>query len=619
MARIHTLPEEVARCIAAGEVVERPASIVKELIENAIDAGARRITLECVGAGKKLIKVLDDGCGMSQEDVSLAFENFSTSKITLPEDLFNISTYGFRGEALASISSVSQTEITSSDQSQGEGWLMTVKAGKPVEHRPAPREKGTTVSVRDLFFNTPARRKFLKSDLSERRKILEAFLSFSLIHPQLEFHYLDDGEHVIDLLPAASWRERVAAILGASTMKHMVEVNSSHGPLRIHGYTSLPTYTRSNRANQFIYINNRYVKEKTMIHAVLHAYRNVIPAKRFPVIVLAIEIPFEDVDVNVHPRKLEVRIKNERFAHEALRSALKSALSGKAESGMSVSFSKASEDRPHPGGDDSQRKEDSGPQQPGEVPPQTSGYGDLKVIALKERIKDAYSGYMKRQPGTADPNPQLSLRTEDFVRREDNKEETWQERFLGEESLFWQFNNAYIFIQVHHGIVIIDQHAAHERVIFDTSKKQIEDEVRVSQQILFPIHLELSLGELEIFRTSKEIFQKIGFDLEPFGGKSILVRGYPQGLKNWNEGQLLLQIFDDLLHDSAPGENHTEKILASFACRSAVKAGKKLSIEEMRLLADQLFASENPYSCPHGRPTIQRLSLDELERWFQRR
>lgn len=618
MPRIHTLPEEVARCIAAGEVVERPASIVKELIENAVDAGARCITLKCRRAGKQLIEVVDDGVGMSSEDVNLAFQNFSTSKITGADDLFRISTYGFRGEALASIAAVSKTQITSSDRSQGEGWTMTVNAGKTVAGRPAPREKGTTVSVTDLFFNTPARRKFLKSDLSERRKILEAFLSFALILPEIEFHYLDDGEHVIDLPATSSWQERVAAILGANTMEHMVEVNSTTGHLRINGFASLPTYTRSNRMNQFIYINRRFVKEKTMIHAAQQAYRNVIPGKRFPVLVLAVEIPFEDVDVNVHPRKLEVRIKNERVAHEAVRSALKSALSGRAEAGLEVSYSKSVQDDAATGGQASQERESDQPH-PAEPPRQEPGYGDLKVITLKERIKDAYSGYMKRHPSQPDPNPQLSLRTEDFVKRKQDKEETWQERFLGEESLFWQFNNAYIFIQVHHGIVIIDQHAAHERVIFDTSKKQIENEIQVSQQILFPIHLELSLGELEVYRSSKDVFQKIGFDIEPFGGKSILVRGYPQGLKNWNEGQLLLQIFDDLLHESTPGDTHTDKILASFACRSAVKAGKKLSIEEMRLLADQLFASENPYSCPHGRPTIQRLSLDELERWFQRR
>jgi len=238
---------------------------------------------------------------------------------------------------------------------------------------------------------------------------------------------------------------------------------------------------------------------------------------------------------------------------------------------------------------------------------------------LEDRVKDAYTHYLDHQRPRRDPTPQLSLKPELSGQETGDGEETWQERFLGEESLFWQFDNSYIFIQVRGGIVIIDQHAAHERVIFDMSRRQITGDVQMSQQILFPIHLELSLSELEVFRSSRDIFEKIGFNLEPFGGKSILVRGYPQGLKNWEEGKLLLQIFDDLLHDTTPGETHTEKILASFACRSAVKAGKKLTAEEMRLLADQLFASENPYSCPHGRPTIQRISLEEIERWFQRR
>ncbi len=617
MARIHALADEVVRCIAAGEVVERPASIVKELIENSIDAGAGRITLRCSGAGVKLVEVEDDGAGMSREDISLAVQNFSTSKITKPEDLFSISTYGFRGEALASIAAVSKLEIISSDRAGGEGWATAIEGSATVQNSPAPHERGTTVRVKDLFYNTPARKKFLKSDLTERKRILETFLSFALILYELEFHYVDNGEHVVDLLPAGNWRDRVAAILGASTMKHMVEVKSPQGPIRINGFACLPTYTRSNRTNQFIYVNRRFVREKTISHAVQEAYRNVIPAKRFPVLVLAIEVPFEDIDVNVHPRKMEVRLKNDRFAHEAIRRAIKSALSGKPGTDQSVSFSGESVSGERRDFLTPVKKEGDFAQSPAQQSGETK-YGELKVITLKERVKDAYTDYMKQQREPMDLNPQLSLRAKDFE-KSPGEQETWKERFLGEEGLFWQFNNAYIFIQVRGGIVVIDQHAAHERVIFDMSKKQIEGDIQISQQILFPIHLELSLNELEIFRSSKEIFKKIGFDLEPFGGKSILVRGYPQGLKNWDEGKLLLQIFDDLLHDTPPGDTHTEKVLASFACRSAVKAGKRLSLDEMRLLADQLFASDNPYSCPHGRPTIHRISIDEIERWFQRR
>jgi DNA mismatch repair protein MutL len=612
MPRIQILPEDMARRIAAGEVVERPASVVKELLENSIDAGAARITLRTAGAGRALIEVKDDGSGMTAEDIALAHQNFSTSKIRTPDDLFRISSYGFRGEALACIAAVSKMDIISNPTAGGDGWCVSVEGTATVFSGPAPHEKGTTVRVRDLFYNTPARRKFLKSDLSERRKILETVLSFALICPELEFHYIDDREHVVDLLPAASWKERVTGVLGASTMKHLAVVQSETGPIRVDGFVSLPTFTRSNRMNQFVYVNRRFVRDKTLTHAITDAYRNVIPARRFPVMVLSVELPYEEVDVNVHPRKLEVRIKSESLAHESLKRAIKSALSAGAEPGREVGYTPGRPERTL----ESTEKN-------GSFQPSFSGlgtkYSDLKVIDLKERVKDAFGRYLEGQRSIREPEPRLTKAPEPASSRTSEDGEAWKEKFLGEESLFWQFNNAYIFIQVRGGIVIIDQHAAHERVIFDLSRRQIAGDVQVTQQILFPIHLELSLNELEIYRSSRDIFKKIGFDLEPFGGKSILVRGYPQGLKNWEEGKLLLQIFDDLLHDVTPGDTHTERLLASYACRSAVKAGKKLTIEEMRLLADQLFASENPYSCPHGRPTIQRISLEEIERWFQRR
>lgn len=244
------------------------------------------------------------------------------------------------------------------------------------------------------------------------------------------------------------------------------------------------------------------------------------------------------------------------------------------------------------------------------------------VISLQNRVRDAFSDYMNRRPRESGPspfNPPLSLKTEQPSTSAKEVVEDLKQKGIHDDGLFWQFNNAYIFIQVRGGIVVIDQHAAHERIIFDSARKQTENQAPASQQILFRIHLELSLRELEVFQSSREIFAKLGFDLEPFGGKSILVRGYPQGLKNWEEGRLLLQVFDDILQERVPGNTLTERVVASFACRSAIKAGKRLSIEEMKLLADQLFAVENPYSCPHGRPTIHRISVTEIEKWFLRR
>jgi DNA mismatch repair protein MutL len=611
MPTIHTLPDDVTRQIAAGEVVERPASVVKELVENAIDAGAARIHIRTSGAGEDLIEVRDDGKGMSSEDIVLAPRNFSTSKINHSADLFRLSTYGFRGEALASISSVSRFEIVSSNTTSGEGWCVRTEGKETSDGEPAPHERGTTVRVRDLFFNTPARKRFLKTPLTERKRILETILAFALILPDIEFHYIDDNRHVLDLLPAASWRERVASILGGTSMKHIVPVEESASGMTVRGFVSLPTHTRSNRMQQYFFVNRRPVREKTLMYSLQDAFRNVIPFKRFPVAVLSLEIDSENVDVNVHPGKMEVRVHNENLLFSTVRRAVKTALSAYSESRIEISAAPAT----------ASTVTDTVTVPPEELVGPARENQKSNIISLRERVKDAFGGFMEsHQTESASPfNPPLSLKDNHVAESTREAVEDLKKTGSADERLYWQFNNSYIFIQVRGGIVVIDQHAAHERIIFDNAKMQLQDQAPLSQQILFRIHLELSMAELEVFQGSHELFQKLGFDLEPFGGKSILVRGYPQGLKNWEEGKLLLQIFDDILQERIPGDTLTDKIVASFACRSAIKAGKKLCLEEMKLLADQLFAVENPYSCPHGRPTIYRISLEDVERWFHRR
>lgn len=612
MPTIHTLPDDVTRQIAAGEVVERPASVVKELLENAIDAGARRLHIRTVGAGEELVEVRDDGRGLGADDIALAPRNFSTSKINGSDDLYRLSTYGFRGEALASISSVSRFEIVSSDGDGGEGWCVRVEGKEASPAEPAPHERGTTVRVRDLFFNTPARKRFLKTPLTERKRILETILSFALILPDVEFHYVDDNRHVLDLLPAHSWRERVAAILGAATMKHIVPVEDSAAGQTVRGFVSLPSYTRSNRLQQYLFVNRRPVREKTLIHSLQDAYRNVVPYRRFPVAILSLEIEPGEVDVNVHPGKMEVRVRNEKALFGLVRRAVKTALSADAESRLEVSAA--------PDASRSGRERDSAaPGRRSESTPDDPGRSN--VISLRERVRDAFGQYVDRTRTRApNPyNPPLSLQGDEVPESTREAVDDLRRAGSADERLYWQFNDSYIFIQVRGGIVVIDQHAAHERIIFDNARKQLRDQAPLSQQILFRIHLELSMSELEVFRSSRDVFRKLGFDLEPFGGTSILVRGYPQGLKNWDEGKLLLQVFDDILQERPPGDTLTDRIVASFACRSAIKAGKKLTLEEMKLLADQLFAIENPYSCPHGRPTIHRISLEDVERWFHRR
>jgi DNA mismatch repair protein MutL len=633
MSSIKTLPEIVSRQIAAGEVVERPASVVKELVENAIDAGAGRISIRTLEGGVALIEVRDNGCGMSKDDVRLAPRNFSTSKISSADDLLRVSTFGFRGEALAAIAAVSRLDLASSEREGGEGWRITVEAGSIIRTGPAAHEKGTTARVENLFFNTPARKKFLKSELTERRRILETVLAFALARPDIEFHYAEDERPVLDLVVVSSWRQRIAAVMGGTTMKHMVETGAQEPPIRLKGFVSLPAYTRANRNHQFFYVNGRLVRERTLVHAVQEAYRSVVPAKRFPVIVLAVEVPFEDVDVNVHPTKLEVRLRDERRVFDLVRRCIKESLSGASEPKLAVSYLAGGSvaDKPTTGSGPETGREGRLSQPTDESPGPDSAQAALfnrvgepgDSDPYKSRVRAAVGSYMEGLKARHDFAPHLSLRS--HATGEFAEEESVPARMPGrepeqvEDALFWQFNNTYIFIQVHKGLVVIDQHAAHERIIFDTSKRQMESEMPASQQVLFPITLELSIPELEIFKATSDIFHKLGFYLEPFGGKSILVRGYPQGLKNWEEGRLLLQIFDDLSNNRMPGSTEADKLIASFACRGAIKAGQRLGAAEMRMLADQLFAVENPYSCPHGRPTIYRLSLEDIQRWFARR
>jgi len=480
-----------------------------------------------------------------------------------------------------------------------------------VERGPAPHARGTTVRVQDLFFNTPARKRFLKSSITERKRILETILSFALILPEVEIHYIDDGRHVLDLLASSNWKERIAAVLGSTTMRHMVEVETESGGIRMHGFVSLPSHTRGNRFSQFFFINRRAVRERTLVHALQDAYRNVIPYKRYPVAVLSTEIPASEVDVNVHPSKLEVRVRNDRLVFSTLRSAVKQSLTARSEAAMAVGVGGGAMEAV--GGAEAWSESAQGVM--------------FQAAGNDERIRDAFADYAMRKDArgsspldvaaqvapTWPPMPIPASRGES-VSREDVAPSVPLD-----DALYWQFNQTYIFIQVRGGVVVIDQHAAHERVIFDWSMRLMQDAAPPSQQILFSIPIELSLRELEVFKTSRAVFQKLGFTLEPFGGTSILVRGYPQGLKNWADGRLLLQIFDDMIADRAPGNSLNEKLIASYACRSAIKAGQRLSVDEMKLLADQLFAVDNPYSCPHGRPTIYRLSLDEIARWFHRR
>jgi DNA mismatch repair protein MutL len=582
---IRKLTQDVAGRIAAGEVIERPVSVVKELIENALDASAIRIVCSLQDGGKRAIRIEDDGSGIPAGDLPLAVENFSTSKIADAGDILRVRTLGFRGEALASICAVSNLTIRSRTTDEEVGREMAWSGGSNVKDSPCVRNPGTDVEVRDLFFNLPARRKFLSSGASELRRITSIIQSFALAFPDVHFQLNDNARDIVSH-PAASPAERVSAVFGADLSRQLKHFDKQSGHLHLHGFVSTPDVTRSNRSLQFLFVNRRYVKDRMLTHAVHQAYRSLIPADRFPLVALFLEVPADEIDVNVHPAKAEIRFRNEREVHRLISMTLRELLQGdtlsfqdRVESVYRSIFPERTEGRP-----------------PTVASQQHLTYGEHgRDRGEDDAAGDAGSAVLKEAP--------LSL--------------------LGEEGrspiapsghLYWQLHQSYILIQIRGGMVVVDQHAAHERILFNRAKRSIGGDGATVQSLLFPATLDLTPEEYERFEELADLLPELGFEVEPFGTRSIIVRGIPAGVRNWSDGGLLQEI----LGEQRAGRGAVEDFLKTYACRAAVKAGTKLSVEEMEDLTDQLFATEFPFTCPHGRPTMLRVELTDLERRFNR-
>ncbi|MCK4538491.1 MAG: DNA mismatch repair endonuclease MutL [Candidatus Krumholzibacteria bacterium] len=585
MAVINRLTPDTTGKIAAGEVIERPANAVKELIENSIDASARRISVEVMSGGKDLIRVSDDGIGISSEQLPLAVENFATSKITRIEDISRIMTLGFRGEALASIKSVSRLSVSSRSIDEDIGREMKWAGGKLLHDGPVARTQGTEILAEDLFFNVPARKKFLSSDQAELRKITAYIQSLSLAVPDIAFLLKSNGKDVLSY-PASSMDERVEVIFGSGTFPNLKRFDDDDGRIRIHGYTSMPGLTRGNRTMQFLFVNRRIIKDRTVSHAIRQAYQSIIPSDRFPLIALFIEISPDRIDVNVHPSKAEIRFDNEREIHSRISSVLRETVGGK-----TVSFRDKVESvyrTIFPGGENWEKK--------------ATGNLDGKDYSSQQHDPGVESTE-HRSDWLFQKSPQPLFEASDG-----------DEPASGSGRLYWQLHQSFIFIQIRGGMVIIDQHAAHERILYDKVKNNLSGEKSAVQALLFPATLELSAEEYDNFETLSDTLPSIGFEVEPFGARSVIVRGIPAGVRNWNDGRLL----QDILSEKGLGKSSREMLMKSYACRASVKAGDKLSVEEMESLTDQLFATEFPFTCPHGRPTMLRVDMADLERRFQR-
>ena len=585
--RIQILSPEVVSRIAAGEVVERPASVVKELVENAIDAGSRRIRVEVSGSGQKLIRVSDDGRGMPPEDARLAVQRHATSKIISDADLEVVETLGFRGEALSSIAAVSLMELSTREEGSQEGVILKLEGGKLIDSSPAGRPVGTTVTVRNLFFNTPARRKFLRSAQTEFRRIVDVITHLSLAHREVGFQLIHGERQTLNLGPAGNLRQRLVDLWPLEMVDDAIFFAHQAAPIQIEGCIGTPKMSQSSRHRQIFILNGRPVTDRTLQHGLFQAYRVYFPKDRHPAAAVLITTAPGQVDVNVHPTKREVRFQDGRAIHDLLAFTVGKALS-RLTPRSEFKGPMLAEDA-GPSGGSIREKSDEYLAGGGDAAGRPAGAGSGIQASL-------FAGPSDGQPTGV---PAEGGRREDLIS-------------------LWQLHNLYIFSAIKSGVVIIDQHAAHERILYEQAKKSFRESSTSSQQLLFPQVVELTQAQLQVFDEHQDLLAGLGFVVRPFGGKTVLVEAEPVTLMMGRHSQVLRDILDDLAANQPAELDREERLARSFACQGAIKAGERLTQEEMNSLVNMLFATSSPYTCPHGRPTIIRMSLEELARKFGR-
>ncbi len=652
MGRIHVLSDQVANQIAAGEVVERPASVVKELLENALDAGATRIRVEIEGGGRKLIRIVDNGCGMNRDDAMLAFERHATSKLRSSDDLLTIATLGFRGEALPSIASVARVTLETRAAEDEAGTVIEIAGGNMLRVEDAGLPAGTTLAVRDLFFNTPARRKFLRAEQTELGHVAALVTHYALAHPQKHFE-LHSATQALLVAPAvADASERLFQIFGRDTFQSLVPVAAeidfaragipepppwkrpedyeppAPGFLRVSGFVSKPELQKLNRNSIYVFANGRLIRDRLILHAFTEAYRNIIPPTSFPVVLLFLEMPPQEIDVNVHPAKTEVRFRQGSFVHDFVRDTVRTALirarpaadfltalhgSATASASLMVDVS------PLPGIDQPVFE-------PRELIAESEGTiepGDVAAFELRGRMVAESPGRLGFEGNG------IAVGYEEHAANPLTNDETVHERgapnggtLNGLASLkpVGQLRDSFILAVNEEGLWIIDQHVAHERVLFEKILRERKVEAVQRQRLLMPVLIDLLPEQMVTFAAIAEELERNGFEAEPFGPRTLAVKAAPVGL----EGKELERVLDEVLgagEKTAQVENEElrrTRIAASIACHAAIKVNMPLEPAKIDWLLKELGKTEHPTSCPHGRPIALRYSLKDIQRAFQR-
>jgi DNA mismatch repair protein MutL len=658
MSRIRILPEAVANRIAAGEVVERPASVVKELLENALDAGAKTIRVEVEAGGKRMIRVIDDGHGMSHDDALLAFERHATSKLRSADDLLSIPTLGFRGEALPTIAAVSRLLLETRAEEDAEGTRVEFAGGKLVSVKPAGLPAGTTVSVADLFYSVPARRKFLKSETTELGHIASLVTHYALANPGRQFILTTPTQQIVDCSPVERLAERVYQLFGKQSFDELIEIPvvsaafraaitepelepaEEKARLTVYGFTSRPEIQRPNRNGIYIFVNRRLVRDRLILHAIHESYRNILPSNVFPATLLFLEMPYDEVDVNVHPAKIEVRFRRSQFVHDFTRDAVRQALMGARPIASFAAAAAASGSAPqnaNAAGAPLSAAPSLDPAAPSIVPRAIipameeiglgSGVGSDGGFDLTAAPLQPIEQRFAFGPGAAFDAPSIAA---------EPPAPNWAANFAGANGdapatlphpdqiadlkPLGQVSSSFIVAVNGEGLWLVDQHVAHERVLFEQHLEARRAGKVESQRMLMPLILELSPRQLVIYEKIAEELSANGFEVEPMGPRSVAIQAAPAGITGGDAEKLLTEILDGIERENAAISIETlqAKIAASTACHAAIKINMSLDQTKMEWLLAALAKTDCPMSCPHGRPVVLRYSIKEIEKAFHR-
>lgn len=647
---IQVLDQETINKIAAGEVIERPSSVVKELVENAIDAGATAVTIEIKDGGISFIRITDNGSGISKDDIPMAFLRHSTSKIKSIEDLMNVSSLGFRGEALSSIAAVSQVELITKTSDDFTGSRYVIEGGNEISLEEVGAPDGTTFIVRNLFYNTPVRRKFLKTAATEAGYVNALIEHLSLSHPDISFRFINNNQNKLHTSGNMNLKDIIYGVYGRDITSNLMEISGKTQGVEITGFIGKPVICRGNRGYENYYINGRYIKSSIITKAIEEAYKGYIMPHNYPFTAIHFKINPSIMDVNVHPTKMELRFSKNEFVYRFVLETVKECLANRELTARvklpdpvkQQQFTKSPENIKQTEKSYVQENTDSKPYQAPRIePPRESFYNSTESSVKQKTVNENQTtGFIKnitdytKMPPTRLPEPFEIKRSDEMIKEDkkiyeaEKKQEAEQlsmfdtplmsEKAKADYRIIGQLFETYWLIEYEDKFYMMDQHAAHEKILYERFMNHLKVKDMDTQMIMPPVIIELNMQQEDAYKRNKQAFSRLGFEIEEFGGNAYKVNGLPAGLPNINLKQMLIDMIDGLTDDNSTDLDIITERVATMSCKAAVKGNNKLSFEEAKELIEELMQAENPYNCPHGRPTLIVMSKYEVERKFKR-